>query len=64
MMFKPWRAIIRVDGGARPNGNHLSAPLNIDANVTWIGYANAAIRDTIQPLLRHALQQRHLIEAQ
>jgi fructose-1,6-bisphosphatase/inositol monophosphatase family enzyme len=41
-----------------PRGDPLNAPLNVDANVAWVGFANAAIRNQIEPLLRSALQRR------
>lgn len=42
------------------DGQPLSAPLNVDANVSWVGYANAAIQAQIEPLLRQALEGRGL----
>jgi fructose-1,6-bisphosphatase/inositol monophosphatase family enzyme len=39
--------------GAAPN-----ARLDVEPDVAWVGYANAAIRDQIQPLLRAALEGR------
>lgn len=41
-------------------GEALSAPLTIDADVTWVGYANDAIRREIEPLLHEALAKRGL----
>jgi fructose-1,6-bisphosphatase/inositol monophosphatase family enzyme len=43
------------------HGDPLRAPLDIDANVTWMGYANAQIRAQIEPALRHALEVRGLL---
>ena len=43
------------------HGQSLSAPLNIEANVDWIGYANRHIRAQIEPLLQAALQKRGLL---
>jgi hypothetical protein len=43
------------------HGEALHAPLDIDANVTWVGYANAQIRAQIEPALRHALATRGLL---
>jgi fructose-1,6-bisphosphatase/inositol monophosphatase family enzyme len=40
------------------NGQALSAPLSIDADVAWVGYANDAIRRQIEPLLHEALHKR------
>ncbi|MFI5007687.1 MAG: inositol monophosphatase [Solirubrobacterales bacterium] len=39
-------------------GAPLDAPLDVDADVTWIGYANESIRDQVQPLLQAALARR------
>ncbi|HKP11944.1 MAG TPA: inositol monophosphatase [Blastocatellia bacterium] len=41
-------------------GQQLNAPLDVEADVTWVGYANAAIRAQIEPLLRRALDRRDL----
>jgi fructose-1,6-bisphosphatase/inositol monophosphatase family enzyme len=43
-------------------GEQLRAPLNIDADVSWMGYANQRIRQQIEPLLRQALIRRGLIK--
>ena len=48
--------IVRDVQGAR-----LNVPLNIEADVTWCGYANEHIRAEIEPLLRQALQSRGLL---
>ena len=42
------------------NGHLLNAPLNIEAEVAWCGYANAKIRTQIEPLLQNALCSRGL----
>ncbi|MEM7799967.1 MAG: inositol monophosphatase [Chloroflexota bacterium] len=42
-------------------GEPLSAPLDVDSNVSWVGYANAKIQAEISPLLRAALERRGLI---
>jgi hypothetical protein len=41
-----------------PLGDSLSAPLDTDSNVAWIGYANAGIRRQIEPLLQASLRKR------
>lgn len=41
-------------------GDALQAPLRIDPDIAWVGYANDAIRDEIEPLLREALIRRGL----
>lgn len=43
-------------------GRPLAAPLDVFAEVGWIGYANAAIRALIEPALREALAARGLGE--
>jgi fructose-1,6-bisphosphatase/inositol monophosphatase family enzyme len=43
------------------HGRPLDAPLDITSDVTWVGYANAQIRQLIEPLLQHALTQRGLL---
>jgi hypothetical protein len=42
-------------------GQALSAPLNIEANVDWIGYANKHIQAQVEPLLQAALRKRGLL---
>jgi fructose-1,6-bisphosphatase/inositol monophosphatase family enzyme len=39
------------------SGEHLRAPMNIDADVAWVGYANAQIRSQMEPFLRAAIQK-------
>ena len=43
------------------HGQPLTAPLDVDADVGWIGYANDAIRRQIEPLLQAALRKRDLL---
>ena len=40
------------------HGELLRAPLKIEPDVTWVGYANDAIRREIEPQLRKALKKR------
>lgn len=42
-------------------GEPLDAPLDVASDVTWIGYANEAIRAQVEPLLQEALTSRGLI---
>ena len=42
-------------------GQALSAPLTIAANVDWIGYANKHIQAQVEPLLQTALRNRGLL---
>jgi hypothetical protein len=39
-------------------GERLAAPLNVEADVSWVGYANAALHATIEPVLQAALTAR------
>ena len=40
------------------DGQPLDAPLNVEAEVAWAGYANGRIRAQIEPLLLQALRER------
>lgn len=42
-------------------GQPLDAPLNVDAEIAWAGYANADIRAQVEPLLLDALRARGLV---
>lgn len=42
-------------------GQNLQSPLDLESNCSWIGYANAAIRAQVEPLLRAALVTRGLL---
>jgi hypothetical protein len=44
-------------------GRQLRAPLDVTSNVTWIGYANRAIREQVEPELRRILEERGLLQA-
>jgi hypothetical protein len=43
-------------------GSPLRATLDVTTDVSWVGYANEALRATIEPHLRRALARRGLIE--
>jgi len=43
-------------------GGPLAAPLKVEADVAWIGYANERIRIQVEPLLQTALRGRGLLE--
>jgi hypothetical protein len=49
--------VIVTDGRGQP----LDAPLNTHADVAWVGCANAAIREQIEPLLLAALRRRGML---
>jgi fructose-1,6-bisphosphatase/inositol monophosphatase family enzyme len=46
---------------ADESGLPLRAELNLEANVTWVGYANDGIRACVEPHLRNALRRRGLL---
>ena len=53
-------ALIAEEGGVivtDANGQTLDAPLNVEAEIAWAGYANARIRAQVEPLLRAALRE-------
>ena len=43
------------------HGQTLRAPLKIEADIAWVGYANESIRKQIEPLLQDALRRRNLL---
>lgn len=43
-------------------GDFLDAPLSVETDVAWIGYANEQIRGQIEPLLQNALKNRGLLK--
>jgi hypothetical protein len=45
-----------------PNGAPLDAPLDVETDVAWIGYANDAIRRQVEPVLLAVLRKRRLIQ--
>jgi fructose-1,6-bisphosphatase/inositol monophosphatase family enzyme len=44
------------------HGNELRALLAVEPDVAWVGYANAQIRNQIEPRLRNALIRRNLLQ--
>jgi Inositol monophosphatase family len=44
------------------HGARLDAPVNVEADVSWVGYANAGLRATVEPVLQAALKARGWIE--
>src|SRR5687767_1445779 len=57
-------ALIAEEGGAivtNPRGAALDAPLDVEAEVAWTGYANERIRAQVEPLLHAALRERGLM---
>jgi fructose-1,6-bisphosphatase/inositol monophosphatase family enzyme len=42
-------------------GEPITVPLNVESDVSWVGYANNVIRDQIEPLLQASLKKRNLI---
>jgi fructose-1,6-bisphosphatase/inositol monophosphatase family enzyme len=44
-----------------PDGGPLRVALDADRNVAWVGYANSALRQRIEPVLQQALLSRGLL---
>jgi hypothetical protein len=42
-------------------GEAVDAPMNVSADVAWIGYANAKIREQIEPQLTAILRERGMV---
>ncbi len=57
-------SLIAAEAGVRltdATGNELDAPFDIDADVSWAGYANDQLRARVEPALLGALARRGLI---
>lgn len=39
-------------------GSPLGYPLDVESNVTWVGYANAPLAESIEPILQRVLRER------
>lgn len=44
-----------------PDGSRLDAPLSVEPDVAWVGYANAELRDQVEPALQDALKRHRLL---
>ena len=44
-----------------PAGNPVDAPLDLTTDMAWVGYANEALRASIEPVLQAALRRRGLL---
>jgi hypothetical protein len=44
-----------------PDGSRLDAPLSVEPDVAWIGYANAELREQVEPALQDALRRHRLL---
>ena len=45
------------------HGQALRAPLRIEPDIAWVGYANEEIRRQMEPLLQEALRRRNLLSS-
>jgi hypothetical protein len=43
-------------------GKRLSAPMDVEADIAWAGYANHYIQKEIEPLMQRALARRGLLD--
>ena len=46
-----------------PDGGPLDAPLAVEPDVGWVGYANATIQSVVEPALHRALARRGLLRS-
>jgi hypothetical protein len=56
-------SLIAAEAGVRlsdAGGNELDAPFDLDADVSWVGYANDRLRARVEPALLGALARRGL----
>lgn len=59
-------ALIAEEAGVRltdAQGNALDAPFDLDADISWIGYANDALRARVEPALKRAFARHGLASA-
>jgi fructose-1,6-bisphosphatase/inositol monophosphatase family enzyme len=59
-------SLIATEAGVRltdAGGNELDAPFDLDADVSWVGYANDQLRARVEPALLGALARRGLSHA-
>jgi fructose-1,6-bisphosphatase/inositol monophosphatase family enzyme len=58
-------ALIAMEAGVivtNPAGEPVNAPLDLTTDMAWIGYANEALRASIEPVLQGALRRRGLLK--
>ena len=58
-------ALIAVEAGViitDPSGAAVDAPLDLNTDVAWVGYANERLRAVVEPVLQAALRRRGLLE--
>ena len=54
-------ALIATEAGVivvRPDGGPVDAPFDLTTDMTWVGYANDALRSSIEPVLQRVLRRR------
>ena len=57
-------ALIAMEAGVivtNPVGDPVNAPLDLTTDMAWVGYANEALRASIEPVLQAALRRRGLL---
>jgi fructose-1,6-bisphosphatase/inositol monophosphatase family enzyme len=57
-------ALIAMEAGVivtNPAGDPVNAPLDLTTDMAWVGYANAALRASIEPVLQAVLRRRRLL---
>src|SRR5207247_411878 len=57
-------ALVATEAGvivSHPNGGAVDAPFDLTTDMAWVGYANEALRRSIEPVLQGALRRRGLL---
>jgi fructose-1,6-bisphosphatase/inositol monophosphatase family enzyme len=57
-------ALIAMEAGVivtNPAGDPVNAPLDLTTDMAWVGYANEALRASIEPVLQAVLRRRRLL---
>ena len=60
LQFQDFKARELVVKGRIPD---VRKPLDLETDVAWVGYANARLRERVEPALRGALERRGLVVA-
>ena len=58
-------ALIAMEAGVivtNPAGAPVDAPLDLTSNVAWVGYANEALRRSVEPVLQRVLRRRGFVK--
>lgn len=45
-----------------PYGRSLDSPLDVSADIAWVGYANGAVRRQVEPVVQDVLREHGRLE--